>query len=652
MKDRYVRKWIEIFECNKKKYSYNLYKNNFYKLDIDVNDILEYDFEFYEEFLCYPEYIMSSGEHAMREVLGDYENDLSNVSIRIYNLPDTEESQLNLIRKDSLNTLVKFKGMLKKKSVPYIKTVSLKYCCTNPACVYSETQIVVPQKDESIQKLKSCPRCKSQVELAEEEDQDIQNYVIEEMSEDLPNPNIQPMNKIVEIYGDLTNPEINNNLPMGTKVEVIGYVKKRKKKNQNKEQSIGEFYIEAQNIVPLEEKIYDISVSNSEYEKILNLSQQDDTKDIILNSIAPQLRGMRDTKLGVLLSLLGGTKEDTRQRDNIHILIVGDPSLGKSKLLNYINELMPRTKYVSGEGSTGSGLTAVAQKDELTGSWSAEAGAIVQANNGQLLIDELDKIPLSEQTKLNTALESGRVVLDKASVSVDLNANSSVIACANPKYGQFDKYMDYGSQIKIDSALRTRFDLIFVMEDIYNEEDDMAIADSIFDVGGDDSLDMELLRKYIISAKNLHPQHTTETAQMLKDYYLQLRKVTEGDKMKITIRQLDGLKRLSEAHAKLHMREEVTKEDCQAVIELMNRCHKKFGVYEQNIGTSFNNMNKKKALNMIIDSMGDRIFTIEDIKSKLNSSDYSDKDILNHIEKLKNEAEIYEPRKAQYKKLL
>ena len=95
------------------------------------------------------------------------------------------------------------------------------------------------------------------------------------------------------------------------------------------------------------------------------------------------------------MQLFGGTvqqlEDGTRLRGDIHILIVGDPGIGKSQILKYVSKLAPRSVYTSGKGTSGAGLTAAAVRDEL-GGWSLEAGALVLGDQGHVCVDEVDKM--------------------------------------------------------------------------------------------------------------------------------------------------------------------------------------------------------------------------------------------------------------------
>lgn len=72
------------------------------------------------------------------------------------------------------------------------------------------------------------------------------------------------------------------------------------------------------------------------------LSQRPDIYDLLARSLAPSIYEMDDVKKGILLQLFGGTNKSVarggggggpRYRGDINVLLVGDPGVAKSQIL-------------------------------------------------------------------------------------------------------------------------------------------------------------------------------------------------------------------------------------------------------------------------------------------------------------------------------
>lgn len=99
-----------------------------------------------------------------------------------------------------------------------------------------------------------------------------------------------------------------------------------------------------------------------------------------------------------------------------------------------------------------------------------------------------------------------------------------------------------------------------------------------------DPIPHQLLRKYIGYARQyVYPRLSTEAAQVLQDFYLELRKQSQRlNSSPITTRQLESLIRLTEARARLELREEATKEDAEDIVEIMK--YSMLGTYSDEFG--------------------------------------------------------------------
>ena len=147
-----------------------------------------------------------------------------------------------------------------------------------------------------------------------------------------------------------------------------------------------DFLINLHNITPVDSDFEDFFITEEDEEKIIKLSCDDQIFQKLCNTIAPDIYGYDFVKKGLVLQQFEGARpnNDTDEslsddRWTIHILLIGDPGIGKSRILQTVSKRIPKTITINGAGTTLSGLTSAAVKDELTGAWVLEAGAIVLA---------------------------------------------------------------------------------------------------------------------------------------------------------------------------------------------------------------------------------------------------------------------------------
>ncbi|AQK94359.1 minichromosome maintenance 8 [Zea mays] len=333
----------------------------------------------------------------------------------------------------------------------------------------------------------------------------------------------------------------------------------------------------------------------------------------ILQSFCPSIYGHELVKAGITLALFGGVQKNSMDqnmvpvRGDIHVIVVGDPGLGKSQLLQAAAAVSPRGIYVCGNTTTKAGLTVAVVKDSMTNDYAFEAGAMVLADRGICCIDEFDKM-FTEHQALLEAMEQQCVSIAKAGLVASLSARTSVLAAANPIGGHYEKkYADTITRLAFfwlgawlvkagpTAAVAAKFSCKQLhTNDVDNfRPNKRTRTGSHFDgdpglgVGGNSvasrlrlhpekdkdftPLSGQLLRKYIsYSREHVFPRMSKAAAAILKEFYLKLRnRSASADGTPITARQLESLVRLAEARARVDLRDEVTEEDAQDVVDIM-----------------------------------------------------------------------------------
>jgi len=339
------------------------------------------------------------------------------------------------------------------------------------------------------------------------------------------------------------------------------------------------------------ERTEEVKLSDDTIRKIKDAAKEPDFMKKITRSYAPHIYGYDIQKKSILLQAVKGN--NGIKRANIHIMFVGDPSVAKSELLIWNKKVVDISGYVSGKGTTDKGITIGIVKED-NGKTYARAGLAPRCSNGVLAIDEMGQMNNFNLSGLHEVMEQRQCSISKAGHNLTLEANTSILGAANPKFGKYDPEETLLENINLPAPLLSRFDIIWLIKDDIIESEDQKKAEHILatyinpEEATKSFLTADELSGYLSLVRKLEPKITGEVKAKILRIYRQMRELSK-DSMSIVIgaRQLEALVRLSTAHAKLFFRAEVTIDDVTAIEDMLKDMYAKFGISLE-IGKQFN----------------------------------------------------------------
>ncbi|PKY41066.1 MCM-domain-containing protein [Rhizophagus irregularis] len=453
---------------------------------------------------------------------------------------------------------------------------------------------------------------------------DHQTICLQEMPEKMP-PGLLTRSIDIILDDDLVD-----KVKPGDRIQLAGCYRAIGKPTQGSTSATFKTVIIANNVTILSGEIGLKVITDVDIANIEKIAKNENVFSLLSRSLAPSIYGHEMIKKAILLMLLGGKEQNLSSGTHIdiNILMVGDPSTSKSQLLRRVLNIAPLAIATTGRGSTGVGLTAAVTRDKETGEKCLEAGAMVLGDRGVVCIDEFDKMMDTDRVAIHEVMEQQTVTIAKAGIHTSLNARCSVIAAANPIYGQYNIHKDPAHNIALPDSLLSRFDLVFVVTDEINEARDSLISKHVlrlheyrppnleegvpikedsgqtifmeeaeksteptsvymqYDLLSNDNdndqrdsdqvtfLSSEFLKKYIQYTKSHEePRLGKAAAAYLCELWVNLRNEEEIDGQAktspLTPRALDSLFRLATAHAKARLGKRVTIKDAKVAEEIV-----------------------------------------------------------------------------------
>lgn len=482
------------------------------------------------------------------------------------------------LRSGHANTLVSLDGIIRRSTQPVAHMTKGVYRCRSCGALTDP----IPQSRRQAEEPDVCPRCerKTRMDLVKERSSFI-DYQRLQLAENPEGAAAQPQAVDVDVAGDAVG-----TAQPGDRVRLTGILRTQQQRAGVQNLPDFKYYLECLSIQMEETSFAEVRIDEEDERQIRELAARPNVCDVVGRSISPSVYGHERVKQAIALQLFGGVRkampDGTPRRGDVHVLLVGDPGIAKSVLLRYAVKVAPRGIYTSGQGTTKAGLTAAAVKDDFSdGRWMLEAGALVLADTGMAAVDELDKMSETDRSGLHEAMEQQSVSIAKAGITATLRSRCALLGAANPKKGRFDAYLPIAEQINMPPSLLSRFDLIFVLQDVASQEADAKLSRHIIgnhrqrlSESNVDVIPPELLRKWVKMGRDINPSLTDAAEEAIHAFYLGMRAGAhkDGAPLPITPRQEEAVIRLAEGAARMRLSETVSADDVRVAMELMDSC--------------------------------------------------------------------------------
>jgi len=588
-------------------------KKTFY-INLDCSHLHSFDRTLYNKLVSFPTEMITIFDLVCLEIYVEtYPEEADSavaIQVRTYNMADGVTCMRNLNPSD-MDKLVSIKGMVIRTSniVPDIQRAYFQ-------CISCKASEEVDIMNGRIQEPANCKECKASQSLEIKHNRclfkDKQLIRLQEAPEDIPEGetpqtvNLCAFEDLVDVSkpGDrVTVTGIYRAMPMRVKaaqrslkavyktyIDVIHFSRSEKGRMGDGKDMSGEQAMEGGG--------YDERKAEREA-KCRALAAEPDIYQKLIASFAPSIYEMDDVKKGLLCQLFGGSgcgkttralrpdeaaqpqdasHTQNKFRGDINCLLVGDPGVSKSQLLQYVHKIAPRGIYTSGKGSSAVGLTAYITKDPETKELVLESGALVLSDRGICCIDEFDKMGESARAILHEAMEQQTISVAKAGIICSLNARTSILAAANPIQSRYNPQLSVVDNMNLPPTLLSRFDLIFLILDQPNPASDRRLAKHLVALYLRDppaaaaiELDLQTFADYVSFARTeCHPVLQDDAVTTLIDGYVQMRRMSANKHtISATPRQLESIIRLAEAHAKMRLSDTVEVGDVEEAIRLL-----------------------------------------------------------------------------------
>ena len=653
-------------------------------LAIEYGDLFQFSVDLANDWREHPEQVREFAEEALR--LFDLPADVSlpNAHVRLCGLPEEHAYYPGGYSIDEHpGDYLAIEGEVVASSDVYARVTVASFECSRCGTM---TRIPQTGEDDEFQEPHECQGCERQgpfnVNLDNSDRVRAQKFRVSEPPEVAGGEG-----QIIDVY---VEDDLAGVVETGDRLTVSGVLHLTQVSKGRQKTAKFEAYLDGESIEVDETDHNKIDITPDERTQIKRLANGEEGTPLALaaDSLAPKIVGYDYIKRMCILQMVGGERitnpDGSTDRGAINMLLLGDPGTTKSKLVSRVTDIAPRAVPVSGKGAREAGITASAVRDDFgEGEWTLKAGAFVKANGGLVCIDELDDMPEEVRSSMLEPMANGSININKAGINAQLNTRVGVIAAGNPKHGRWDGYQDMAEQFDFDSALLSRFDIIYTLKDKPDPDRDEEIAGHIArhrelskrytkdstSLSDEEEADVkppvdgEILTKWIALAKR-QPAPTfanDSIRQSLVADFAEIRGMNgynENSPIPTTFRKLEAILRVAEAAAKLEFSETIEQRHVNTAMDAVKQSMQDYGQdedgnFDTDIIETGQSMNQKERLKTVVNTLRELLEDIDQGGVEMPtlieelSGAITEEHVRGDVQKLRDKGDAYEPKQGE-----
>mmetsp|Transcript_14835 Transcript_14835/g.29764 ORF Transcript_14835/g.29764 Transcript_14835/m.29764 type:complete len:569 (+) Transcript_14835:346-2052(+) len=221
-------------------------------------------------------------------------------------------------------------------------------------------------------------------------------------------------------------------------------------------------------------------IEKNEQKRMFNsLGQNPKVLKILKTSLVPDIIGFEVIKLGILAQLMDNFNEKNRfcLPQKLNILLLGENSLFKYKILKFVSNLIPKSIFLNGKNSISKKFILSIDSENNLDTKRVIRGPLFQADGGTCCIDEIQDLPAYLFPVLKEIANQQSISIARDGIVRCLPAKISFLSSLNKETWKTRNNTEHLWLLDLPESFFKSFDLLYCLNDLYSGFIDKKLAE-------------------------------------------------------------------------------------------------------------------------------------------------------------------------------